>query len=159
MSSSHNNSPLSVVLTDEKNAIQTINFFTERSLFKPAGASKIEDDELPIFYLKDVIICKSDQTLGNLLNAEIEGPFIVRGQLFFDDEATNISDRKSLLQVTLHMTNTCAVKNPKYKHENVSSKPLVSQLREIQRSFGHLAKTDGLSYSRLQKLMNPTSRR
>jgi len=57
----------------------------EKTVFRSISESSNEDD-YPIFTLRNVVVYKQDgTTYGNLLNAELEGPFLVRGALDISD--------------------------------------------------------------------------
>src|SRR4051812_29090710 len=57
----------------------------ERTVFKPASG-QLSEDHFPSFLLKNVVVYKEDRvTFANLLNAELEGPFFVRGLLAIED--------------------------------------------------------------------------
>lgn len=73
----------------------------ESSIFKLVGAGE-NDDDFPCFLLRNVTIYKQDGvTVGNLLNAEVEDPLYVQGQVDFDSEEENIEDCKLLLHVSV----------------------------------------------------------
>jgi hypothetical protein len=97
MTSLRDDTPISVN-GDLPNGIP--KYLKESSVFKSVRAEKIDDD-YPCFLLKDVTITKPDGTVGNLLYAELEGPYLVQGQLVFDAEEAHIEDCKLFLQVPL----------------------------------------------------------
>lgn len=81
-------------------------YLKESSIFKSIGSDKIEDD-YPCFILRDTTIYNRDgDTFGNLLNAELEGPYIVRGQIAFDEDEEHIDN----------------LRQRKYKNEHVEIK-------------------------------------
>lgn len=69
----------------EVKRLATIKHTAERNALKTVGKD-LDMAEWPSYRLEDTAIYKSDGTLGNLLNAELEGPFVVRGKLVLLDE-------------------------------------------------------------------------
>ena len=56
----------------------------ETTILKPANIHT-HTDEWPCFVLKEVVVYKENhRTLANLLDAELDGPLVVRGELHLD---------------------------------------------------------------------------
>jgi hypothetical protein len=61
----------------------------EKTALKPVPKA-LDADDWPCFVLEDTTIYKKDGlTFGNLLNAELEGSFVVRGRLMVDEDLQN----------------------------------------------------------------------
>lgn len=68
-------------------------FVDETRVLKPVRNAAVgNSDNWPIFKLKECVVYKSDRkTIVSLLEAELEGPFIVRGLLQIDKKTKSLS--------------------------------------------------------------------
>jgi hypothetical protein len=64
-------------------------YIPERAALKPVSKT-VDPDDWPCYVLEDTIIYANDgETIGNLLHAELEGSYVVRGRLVVDGEWRN----------------------------------------------------------------------
>lgn len=74
-------------------ANRMVKCLNEQLVLKPASKD-LHPDDWPIFVLNDaVVLSKSGKTFANLLQAELEGPFIVRGRLEVDKDFRHLCKR------------------------------------------------------------------
>ncbi|KAI1342128.1 hypothetical protein F5Y15DRAFT_332727 [Xylariaceae sp. FL0016] len=80
----------STVATVDLDAIQ---YYKEDTILKPAS-SRLTPDEWPCFLLNDATVYYPDGRLANLLDVDLEGPFIIRGRLEIEsDQARYLVNR------------------------------------------------------------------
>jgi len=61
-------------------------YFQEKAVLKYVP-QEMDSDDWPIFLLEDAtVFLKDGRTIGNLLHAELQGPFTVRGKLVVEKE-------------------------------------------------------------------------
>jgi len=77
----------------EKMRVDAISYIAETTALKSVQGTAFNDPDLPIYLLEDATIYKQDGSFGNLLNAELEGTFTIRGRLVV--EKNQIKDRRS----------------------------------------------------------------
>ena len=66
-----------------------IKYIPETEALRPVG-KKVHPDDYPCFVLEDTTVYLQDgKTIANLLNAELEGAFVVRGRLIVDGDLSN----------------------------------------------------------------------
>jgi hypothetical protein len=85
-----------------------INCMPERAALKPVG-KHVDPDDWPCYVLEDTTIyLKDGKTIGNLLHAELQSPFVVRGRLVVDGDLC--SRCKSIYEVWVEKrsTDVCA---------------------------------------------------
>lgn len=67
-------------------------FTNESAILKPADV-KIHPDEWPCFLLGEAVVYGGDgKTLANLLDAELDGPLVVRGQLHLNKDQKHLRE-------------------------------------------------------------------
>lgn len=71
-------------VNDDSTASLAPKCLSEEEVLRPVSRT-VNSDDWPIFLLKDAVVYgKDDKTPANLLNAELEGPFTIRGKLVVD---------------------------------------------------------------------------
>lgn len=75
-----------ISVEDNEDKAPPISYLDESLVLK--SVTDIADaDEWPCFLLEDATIyCKDGETMGNLLDAELDGPYRVRGRLEMEKE-------------------------------------------------------------------------
>ncbi|ORY71206.1 uncharacterized protein BCR38DRAFT_404321 [Pseudomassariella vexata] len=79
---------ISTVATVNQNAIR---YQKESAVLKPVNPS-LHPDDWPSLVLNDATVYRRDGTVANLLNMDLEGPFIIRGMLELDEDQKHLHD-------------------------------------------------------------------
>jgi hypothetical protein len=126
-----------------------MNPLNENLLLKPAD-QQIDPDEWPCYVLKDAIVYRKDgKTPTNLLHTELEGPFILRGQLKVSKEQK--ANRKSYSSTSTRDGGTDAFKFSSQMHQVKLSRlrRLKNFLLMIAHQYGPKGSLDGSSFDQL----------
>ena len=63
---------------------RSARYTNEATILKPADVN-VHTDEWPCFALKQAVVYRADRkVLANLLDAELDGPFVVHGELYLE---------------------------------------------------------------------------
>lgn len=128
MSSTRDYSPISVEDRYEehddgpRSSVISTKFYKEAYVFRSVGSDK-EEDDYPSFLLSDVTIFKANGvSLCNVLNAELEGMFTVRGKLVIDEADETIYDCKHNPRLPSINTYLCTVKKESFNGAHIEVK-------------------------------------
>lgn len=77
-------SDISDIFSDSE--IPQVKCKAEAKVLKSVDKDAHHPDDWPTFPLEDATVHKTDGSLANLLNVELQGPFVIRGRLRVDTE-------------------------------------------------------------------------